>query len=639
MFAGGIPAIDIGDEQHRLVRSADSKRDRVRKLVPVRHRDRRHFEAREWLERNAHGELRESDLPELIELAPGAMAAQEGGESRGNVDWCSARGGDFAAEVGKAEVVADVSVGQQDGIDRLAPTVGRLAEFVQQSDLGLDGGGRFDQQQAASFRVVQAQARWVAPAAWIAPCFDAARLLAAKVGHRAVLSDTEDEQGEATAGVGLQSADHPRLARLIGRGRDPRRARAPSGHKHEAPEHQADPPESLNRGDVGRAGPSHRVIVTARADGLHGQAYRAVLLRASTGSHVYAARVARQSPGLLFMSVMVLTALAAGFFGGRFSVLAPLGQRLSAMHEGATVGQLVSDRAAAASVYLEPQAAEGQLDSYSWNVLQSPAPFVGHLPAPGRHDNATINALSGRGERLPQLPRPAGVWRVFLTGGSTAYGSGASSDQQTIGAHLERALNESLSEVQGLLPETQRVEVFTFACPGWTSTHERILITNRLVDLQPDCIVSLSGVNDVRWAQLKRNVLWMRSYYDELWFGLLNEVHRLVGEPLLPDLAWQEPVPASAELVWQRLDRNLRQIRSVLAPKNCRYVFALQPVVHVSQKPLSDRERGLSFDVGEPEFYRSRCGLLRDRLGPKRGSVDRLERRIRRCCGNRRGVP
>ena len=67
-------------------------------------------------------------------------------------------------------------------------------------------------------------------------------------------------------------------------------------------------------------------------------------------------------------------------------------------------------------------------------------------------------------------------------------------------------------------------EVFTMATPAWASTHERIMIENRLSDLEPDLVVSLSGNNDVHWGAKNRNVLWFRAYHDEFYFDLLDDI-------------------------------------------------------------------------------------------------------------------
>lgn len=89
-----------------------------------------------------------------------------------------------------------------------------------------------------------------------------------------------------------------------------------------------------------------------------------------------------------------------------------------------------------------------------------PTPFVGSAPVPGEQDNAAINKLQFRSKKEVVTPKPSGVYRIFLTGGSTAYSSGAPSEDRTIGAYLERKLNEKLGQ------NGKTVEVFTVANPA-----------------------------------------------------------------------------------------------------------------------------------------------------------------------------
>jgi len=104
------------------------------------------------------------------------------------------------------------------------------------------------------------------------------------------------------------------------------------------------------------------------------------------------------------------------------------------------------------------------------------------------------------------MPKPPTTYGIFFTGGSVAYGSGAPSQDKTIGQYLENLLNLEITPVSHL-----RYEVFTLASPAWTSTHERIVIENRLSELDPDMVISFSGSNDVHCAGAGRDVFWFRT--------------------------------------------------------------------------------------------------------------------------------
>ena len=102
-----------------------------------------------------------------------------------------------------------------------------------------------------------------------------------------------------------------------------------------------------------------------------------------------------------------------------------------------------------------------------------------------------------------------------MIGGSTAYSSGAPSQNKTIGSLLEKLLIDKTHSDSSL-----EYEVFTLASPSWSTTHERIIVENRLLDLEPDLVISLSGNNDCHWGALGGNTLWFRNYADDYNFEL-----------------------------------------------------------------------------------------------------------------------
>src|SRR5262249_36851264 len=102
-----------------------------------------------------------------------------------------------------------------------------------------------------------------------------------------------------------------------------------------------------------------------------------------------------------------------------------------------------------------------------------------------------INDQQFRYNRTLESPKPAGTCRIFLVGGSTAFGTCARSNETTIAGYLERSLNREGAKFK------RRFEVVTAANANWISPHERIMIENRLLELEPDVVIALSGYNDV----------------------------------------------------------------------------------------------------------------------------------------------
>jgi lysophospholipase L1-like esterase len=294
---------------------------------------------------------------------------------------------------------------------------------------------------------------------------------------------------------------------------------------------------------------------------------------------------------LVFASVPTLIVLglaALGYGVGHYRAVTPFQKRLQTFLEGKTLAELLTkeERRQAAFAYHDPDQARREMDRFSWTTPTVPTPFVGHGPMPGQHDNTHINSMQFRAERDLTMPKPDGVHRIFLTGGSTAFGSGAPSQDRIIAGYLEKILNDSRATGTEIT-----FEVLTMANPAWTSTHERIMIENRLSELQPDLVISFSGLNDVHWAFRGRNVLWYRSYADELLWRLANIASESTGGGALTEVVSLEAEPVSPSLVANRLAKNVQLSAYSLSLEQVDYLFVLQPALSVAKKSLSTREQ------------------------------------------------
>jgi hypothetical protein len=288
-------------------------------------------------------------------------------------------------------------------------------------------------------------------------------------------------------------------------------------------------------------------------------------------------------------SMAALVIFGIGFAAGRYQVGRSLQRQMLAFAQSDTLGHLIAkeDRAAYASAYEDPGFALREMDNFSYAVPSVLTPFVGSGPEPGSHANALINSMQFRSSNEVAMPKPEGVYRIFVTGGSTAFGSGAPSQDKIIGQYLERLLNAQLT------PSTHlRYEVFTLASPAWTSTHERIIIENRLSGLAPDMVVSFSGSNDVHWAGAGRDVSWFRTYADQHFWDLVNTTRKIAGFAPMTEVV-PPPSPVDPAAVGTRLEKNVRLSAMTLALQGTRYVFVLQPAIAITTKPLSPREQKL----------------------------------------------
>lgn len=302
---------------------------------------------------------------------------------------------------------------------------------------------------------------------------------------------------------------------------------------------------------------------------------------------------------ILLPSLVLCALVALGYWAGLYTVAGRFDKVIRWVEQGETLAGVLAvtplkdeQRNHYARAYTSSAL---DIGSISWSVPNQPTPFVGTAPSPGQHQNAHINSWQMRNSEELQMPKPEGVYRIFLTGGSTAYGSGAPSQEQTIGSLLNDLLNKNLSKL-GL-----RYEVFTFANPAWASTQERIAIENYLSELQPDLVISLSGNNDVFWADAGRNVLWFSAFSDDYFKTLANTGLKTAGRKELQDLPQAHPLPqpVPVQTVAYRLEKNVRLGAHAL--QGVDWVFFLQPTLSVSKKSLSSREK--DFLSNSKEYY------------------------------------
>ena len=327
----------------------------------------------------------------------------------------------------------------------------------------------------------------------------------------------------------------------------------------------------------------------------------------------------REGVALLAGAVLATTALIGlGAVLGHQRATAGFRRLLDAADSADTLGKLFpspEQRIAVSEVYLAPAEELARMDEIAWTVPSAPTPFVGYAPAPGRHHNAFVNDLQMRGAALPRVPKPPGAYRIFVTGASVAFGIGAPADDRTIGAYLESILNEPPAA------NGRHFEVFTFAATGWTTAHERIAIENRLSELEPDLVISYSGVNDMYMNAIGRDTRWLRSYGDQMFWDLLAEVQRVARREPLVDVAANGP-PASPIEVARRIEKNVRLAAAALAPVGSDYLFALQPNIAYATKRPTARESGLLAAYRFRDYNRRCHDAIDARLG--RMQLDRF---------------
>ena len=105
---------------------------------------------------------------------------------------------------------------------------------------------------------------------------------------------------------------------------------------------------------------------------------------------------------------------------------------------------------------------------------------------PNQHfSTININSHGFRGDELQNNPD----YRIFVMGGSTAFGVGATSDDATIPSYLQQKISEDFNKYN--------IEVINAGIPQAFSFTEKNLIKDKLLDYDPDLLIIYGGWNDI----------------------------------------------------------------------------------------------------------------------------------------------
>jgi|GEM_PF-3521984 hypothetical protein len=273
-----------------------------------------------------------------------------------------------------------------------------------------------------------------------------------------------------------------------------------------------------------------------------------------------------------------------------------------------------------ALVYKNPEKAYTELTSYLWAVPTIPTPFVGEAPAPGKYGKSTINSQQFRHPTDIHQPKPRGTYRIFFTGGSTAFCSGAPSDETTITSYLQAMLDQKLTPQTGV-----KFEVINAACPGWTSTHERLWIELKIPEMEPDMVIEFSGNNEAHWGVRHYSAKWMRNYGEQLFWRMVSSWYEYFEKKPLLDNVPREIAKVAPDSVAQALTRNIRCCMLFLGEMKVSYVFILHPILAESKKRLTQREQSLREKDAENAYFQQCYNAIRLNLAKIESNISQTE--------------
>jgi len=214
----------------------------------------------------------------------------------------------------------------------------------------------------------------------------------------------------------------------------------------------------------------------------------------------------------------------------------------------------------------------------------------------------TINIDEQGLRQTPGIDCSAGVYKVFVFGGSTMWGDG-SPDWGTIPAYLQ----PGLQTIRG-----EPVCIINFAQPGFVSTQSVVTLLTELYEGNiPDLVIFYDGINDVFGAyrsgqvgahltpeeiarQFNGNHL-VKYVENSATFKLLQ---RLASNPQLITYETRNiPAGALAEAVVKAYFGNYRVVEALAQYYQFDYLFFFQPALPLGKKPLTPLEQMIKDEI------------------------------------------
>jgi len=227
------------------------------------------------------------------------------------------------------------------------------------------------------------------------------------------------------------------------------------------------------------------------------------------------------------------------------------------------------------------------------NLIYHKDPLANAIAWEPNQHMKTIN-INNEGFRGPEIQREKSddTYRIFMVGGSTTFGYGASLDQNSIPAHLQEKFNQ--------INLGKRVEVINAGIHGYTSNDEMNLVKNKLVHYDPDLVIIFDGSNDIfRAYNDTLNVYDLgdigyiyRKYFQ--FYKTLDVINNIIDKPksdIIGDI-WSEDIKKvgkRAEL-WKN---NMLKICETGNQNGFKTLILLQPFLGTGERSLTQFETKL----------------------------------------------
>jgi len=243
-----------------------------------------------------------------------------------------------------------------------------------------------------------------------------------------------------------------------------------------------------------------------------------------------------------------------------------------------------------------------KVQEYVYHSPMMPDPYVTFALLPGQFLTVDNSIQQFRYREVLNKKKDDEI-RIFITGGSTAWGALAPNNESTIGGFLEIMLNDIIRDKQ--------IKVITAAAGAWNTTQERNWIFNRITEFEPDVIISYSGHNDIFDVTRNKEDLFNSYWFDGAYYfnSLLQYEGFNRGKEVVEKIKsvrnslrdnYVDDFP-------RKTIKNIQIINAYLEKIKCSYLFVFQPIrkeerIIVQKECKSLRKQLLNFDKLETNF-------------------------------------
>ena len=230
---------------------------------------------------------------------------------------------------------------------------------------------------------------------------------------------------------------------------------------------------------------------------------------------------------------------------------------------------------------------------YSENTLVHGKAPLHHIVPNQYKFTMSINSDGFRGN---EIDHNADTYRIFFTGGSTAFGFGSTSDKTTISGFLQEYFDNEFRYLN--------VEIINAGINGADSYREILLIKEKLIEYDPDLIISYTGVNDsggyareIIFDETKddstQNLFKFASYP---WYRTPFVINNILSENLIHEKKILELSPEDIQKNSESFKKNWTQSCEFLEDNQIISVLMLQPSL-ITKTIVSDFEKSIEPDV------------------------------------------